>query len=75
MEMGEREREKTWVFPARTIMAEAWSRKRRQSALFEWFLGIIFKNNLLQHTTREARIVSASGRAGSPRFLSGKAEF
>ena len=44
-EKGEREGEKTWVFHPRIIMAEAWSRTRRQSALSERFLGmIVFKN-------------------------------
>ena len=41
---GEREGEKTWVFHPRKIMAEAWSRMRRQSALSGRRIEMIFKN-------------------------------
>ena len=51
---GEREGEKTWVFHPRKIMAEAWSRTRGRFALSGRFLGISFKNNLIQDTSREA---------------------
>ena len=57
---GEREGEKTWVFHPRKIMAEAWSRTRRQSALSERFLGmiifksiIIFRENVLSERQDE----------------------
>ena len=59
---GEREGEKTWVFHPRLIMAEAWSRTRRQSALSGQFFGVIvffvFKNiNIFREIALSGRFI------------------